>query len=60
LDQAAGDLYNGALFVALWMTRLGLGLSSDFASFLAPLRNIKVLAKLIVLDVVTIRCWSGH
>jgi BASS family bile acid:Na+ symporter len=54
LDRVAGDLYNGALVVALWMTGLGLGLSSDVAGFLTPLRNTKLVAKLIVLDVVAI------
>jgi hypothetical protein len=33
----SGDLYNGALALALWMT--GPGLSSKAAYFLAPLRN---------------------
>ena len=52
--RVAGDLYGGALVVALWMTGLGLGLSSDVAGFLAPLRNAKLLTTLIVLDVVAI------
>jgi hypothetical protein len=54
MDRVAGDLYNGALFAALWMTGLGLGLSSSAAEFLAPLRNFSLLASLIVLDAVAI------
>lgn len=54
MDRVAGDLYNGALFAALWMTGVSLGLSSDAAEFLAPLRNVRLLARLIVLDVVAI------
>jgi len=54
MDRIAGDLYNGALFAALWMTGVGLGLSSDVGEFLSPLRNFRLLAKLIVLDVVAI------
>ena len=54
MDRVASALYDGALVVALWTTGLGLGLSSDIAGFLAPLRNTKLLANLIVLDVVAI------
>ena len=54
MDQVAGVLYDGALFVALWMTGLGLGLSSDIARFLAPLRNARLVMMLVVLDVVAI------
>jgi hypothetical protein len=44
----SGDLYNGALDRALWMT--GPGLSSKAADFLAPLRNTTLLARLITLE----------
>ena len=54
MDWLASALYDGALVVALWTTGLSLGLSSDVAGFLAPLRNTKLLANLIVLDVVVI------
>ncbi len=54
MDRGASALYDGALLVALRTTGLGLGLSSDVAGFLAPLRNKKLLANLIVLDVVAI------
>jgi len=49
----SGDLYNGALDRALWMT--GPGLSSKAADFLAPPRSTTLPARLITLDVIAIR-----
>ena len=49
----SGDLYNGALDRALWMT--GPGLSSKAADFLAPPRNTTLPARLITLDVIALR-----
>lgn len=54
LDRVADVIYNVTLVVALWMTSLSLGMSSRVADFLAPLRNLALLTKVIALDVIVI------
>jgi bile acid:Na+ symporter, BASS family len=54
MDRITGDLYNTALYLALWMTGVGLGLSSNIAGFVAPLRNTRILTILAGLDLVAI------
>jgi bile acid:Na+ symporter, BASS family len=54
VNRITGDLYDTALAVALWLTGLSLGLSSDAAGFLAPLRNLRALTTVILLDVAAI------
>jgi predicted Na+-dependent transporter len=54
LDRVADVVYNVTLVVALWATGLSLGISSRVADFLAPLRKVALLTKVIALDVVVI------
>lgn len=54
MDRIAGDPYDSALVVALPLTGLSLGLSSEVAGFLAPLRSLRALTTVLSLDVVAI------
>lgn len=54
MHQITNLVYDIALAVALCATALGLGFSSDIAGFVTPLRNWRLLAKVVALDVAVV------